>query len=50
MLTATSDRPDRITLHWDIAEGYYLYRDKVKVAAAAGDVAARRAVDSRPAR
>jgi thiol:disulfide interchange protein DsbD len=39
VLTATSDRPDRITLHWDIADGYYLYRDKVKVAAT-GDAAA----------
>ena len=37
VLTATSDSPDRITLHWDIADGYYLYRDKVKVAVAAGD-------------
>ncbi len=39
VLTATSDRPDLITLHWDIAKGYYLYRDKVKVAAT-GDAAA----------
>ncbi|MCJ7452473.1 MAG: protein-disulfide reductase DsbD [Steroidobacteraceae bacterium] len=37
VLTASSDSPDRITLHWDIADGYYLYRDKVKVAIAAGD-------------
>ena len=29
--------PDRVTLHWDIADGYYLYRDKVKVAVADGD-------------
>ncbi len=37
VLTASSDSPDRITLHWVIADGYYLYRDKVKVAVAAGD-------------
>ncbi len=37
VLTATSDSPDRITLHWDIADGYYLYRDKVTVAVAAGN-------------
>jgi thiol:disulfide interchange protein DsbD len=37
VLTATSDSPDRITLHWDIADGYYLYRDKVKVTVASGD-------------
>jgi thiol:disulfide interchange protein DsbD len=37
VLTASSDSPDRITLHWDIADGYYLYRDKVKVAVASGD-------------
>ncbi len=37
VLSASSDSPDRITLHWDIADGYYLYRDKVKVAVASGD-------------
>ena len=39
VLAATSDSPDRITLHWDIADGYYLYRDKVKVATTGGDAA-----------
>ena len=37
VLTASSDSPDRITLRWDIADGYYLYRDKVKVAITVGD-------------
>lgn len=36
-LTVFSDRADRITLHWEIAKGYYLYRDKVKVAATSGN-------------
>ena len=39
VLAATSDSPDRITLHWDIADGYYLYRDKTKVAITGGDAA-----------
>jgi thioredoxin:protein disulfide reductase len=43
VLVATSDSPDRITLHWDIADGYYLYRDKVKVTATAGDAQLGRA-------
>jgi thioredoxin:protein disulfide reductase len=38
VLTAASDGPDRVTLHWDIADGYYLYRDKVKVSEVAGEV------------
>ena len=37
VLMAASDSPDRITLHWEIADGYYLYRDKVKVTVASGD-------------
>jgi thiol:disulfide interchange protein DsbD len=37
VLAASSDSPDRISLHWAIADGYYLYRDKVKVTVAAGD-------------
>ena len=37
VLSATSDSPDRVTLHWDIADGYYLYRDKVKITVAGGD-------------
>jgi thiol:disulfide interchange protein DsbD len=32
VLIADSDSADRITLRWEIADGYYLYRDKVKVA------------------
>jgi thiol:disulfide interchange protein DsbD len=32
LLSVTSGSPDRITLRWDMADGYYLYRDKVKVA------------------
>jgi thiol:disulfide interchange protein DsbD len=35
-LTAVSESPDRVTLGWAIADGYYLYRDKTKVALAAG--------------
>jgi thiol:disulfide interchange protein DsbD len=37
VLSAQSDSADRVTLHWGIADGYYLYRDKVKVAAPAGN-------------
>ena len=37
VLSAASDSADRITLRWDIADGYYLYRDKVKVAPLAGN-------------
>jgi thiol:disulfide interchange protein DsbD len=36
--SASSSSPDRVTLRWEIADGYYLYRDKVKVAIV-GDVA-----------
>jgi thiol:disulfide interchange protein DsbD len=32
VFSVTSSSPDRITLRWDIADEYYLYRDKVKVA------------------
>ncbi|MCU0764799.1 MAG: protein-disulfide reductase DsbD [Burkholderiaceae bacterium] len=32
VFSAASSSPDRVTLRWDIADGYYLYRDKVKVA------------------
>ena len=31
VLSASSGSPDRVTLRWDVADGYYLYRDKVKV-------------------
>ena len=31
VLTAESDSADRVKLHWQIAPGYYLYRDKVAV-------------------
>ena len=36
VLSTASDSPDRITLRWDIADGYYLYRDKVKIVAPTG--------------
>jgi len=29
-LTAFPDGPDRVRLHWQIAEGYYLYRSRIK--------------------
>jgi len=32
VFSASSSSPDRVTLRWDIADDYYLYRDKVKVA------------------
>ena len=35
-LDAASESPDRVTLRWAIADGYYLYRDKTKVAVVAG--------------
>ena len=47
VLAATSDSPDRVTLHWEIADGYYLYRDKVKVAATSGNAQLGRDLDSR---
>lgn len=31
VLSASSSSPDQVTLRWDVADGYYLYRDKVKV-------------------
>ena len=34
VFSAVSSSPDRITLRWEIADGYYLYRDKVKLAVA----------------
>ena len=37
VFSATSDSPDRITLRWDIADDYYLYRDKVKVTVAGAE-------------
>ena len=37
VFSASSGSPDRITLRWDIADGYYLYRDKVKVTVAGAD-------------
>ena len=37
VFSASSDSPDRITLRWDIADDYYLYRDKVKVTVAGAD-------------
>jgi len=36
VLSASSSSPDRVTLRWDVADGYYLYRDKVKVTVADG--------------
>ncbi|MFO1406304.1 MAG: protein-disulfide reductase DsbD [Steroidobacteraceae bacterium] len=35
-LSASSERADQVTLRWQIADGYYLYRDKVKVTAPDG--------------
>ena len=32
VFSASSSSPDRVTLRWELADGYYLYRDKVKVA------------------
>ena len=32
VFSASSTSPDRVSLRWEIADGYYLYRDKVKVA------------------
>jgi thiol:disulfide interchange protein DsbD len=32
VFSATSSSPDRVTLRWDIADDYYMYRDRVKVA------------------
>jgi len=37
VFSASSDSPDRITLRWDIADDYYLYRDKVKVTVAGAE-------------
>jgi thiol:disulfide interchange protein DsbD len=36
VFSASSSNPDRVTLRWDIADEYYLYRDKIKVAAPDG--------------
>jgi thiol:disulfide interchange protein DsbD len=37
VLTADSDRADRVTLRWQIAKDYYLYRDKVAVTTSSAD-------------
>ena len=37
VLTAESESADRVTLRWQIAKDYYLYRDKVLVATASPD-------------
>jgi len=31
MLSVTASAPRTLRVHWDIAEGYYLYRDKIKL-------------------
>jgi thiol:disulfide interchange protein DsbD len=36
VLSSSSDSADRITLRWDIADGYYLYRDKVRIVSTDG--------------
>jgi thioredoxin:protein disulfide reductase len=33
VFSASSPSPDRVVLRWDIADDYYLYRDKVKIQA-----------------
>jgi thiol:disulfide interchange protein DsbD len=38
VLSATSPARDRVTLRWDVADDYYLYRDKFSVKTAATDV------------
>jgi thiol:disulfide interchange protein DsbD len=35
-LSTSSSSPDRVTLRWEVADGYYLYRDKIKVTVAEG--------------
>ncbi len=37
-LSATAEGPDRVRLTWYIADGYYLYRSRLKAATSAGDV------------
>src|SRR6185295_15692481 len=37
VLTAESESPDRVTLRWQIAKDYYLYRDKIAVSTATPD-------------
>ena len=37
VLTAESESPDRVTLRWQIARDYYLYRDKIAVSTATPD-------------
>ena len=41
VLTAESESPDRVTLRWQIAKDYYLYRDKIAVSTATPDARAR---------
>lgn len=38
VFSATSPSADRLVLRWDIADDYYLYRDKVKIATTAAGV------------
>ena len=37
VLTAESESPDRVTLRWQIAKDYYLYRDKIAVSTVTPD-------------
>ena len=46
VLSTSSDSADRITLRWDIADGYYLYRDKVKISFDQRGRTIRAAIDS----
>jgi thiol:disulfide interchange protein DsbD len=36
-VSVITKRPDRLTVHWAIADGYYLYRDKFKIELDAGE-------------
>ncbi|MGR9106878.1 MAG: protein-disulfide reductase DsbD [Gammaproteobacteria bacterium] len=37
-LSSETKFPDRVRLHWDIADGYYLYRDKFRFVSKTGQV------------
>lgn len=36
--TVSGEAGDRVALHWDVAKGYHLYRDKIKIESRSGGV------------
>ncbi len=50
IFSASADSPERVRLNWVIAPGYYLYRDRIKVASEAGNAGVGARLSFRKAR